>query len=83
MELPDWWLPLVQGLLEVPLGVLALPDPGATLAVLATVGGIGAVAIRVMRVVMSFEVERLPSYVDHAFSEGVPNGTARSGVPAP
>ena len=30
--LPDWWLLLVLGLLEVPLGVLALPDPGATLA---------------------------------------------------
>src|SRR4051795_10878585 len=30
--LPDWWLLLVIGLLEVPLGVLAVANPGATLA---------------------------------------------------
>src|SRR5262249_1783520 len=28
----DWWLLLLLGLAEVPLGVLALADPGATLA---------------------------------------------------
>ena len=28
---PDWWMLLILGLLEVPLGVLALADPGATL----------------------------------------------------
>src|SRR3954447_13942128 len=41
----SWWLLLVLGLLEVPLGVLALADPGATLAALITVAGIWAVAI--------------------------------------
>jgi uncharacterized membrane protein HdeD (DUF308 family) len=37
---PDWWLLLILGLLEIPLGVLALADPGATLVALVTVAGI-------------------------------------------
>src|SRR3954468_4366965 len=32
--LPDWWLLLITGLLEISLGVLALANPGATLAAL-------------------------------------------------
>src|SRR5246127_4025271 len=48
--LPNWWLLLIIGLLEVPLGVLALANPGATLAAIVTVGGIWAVAVGVMRV---------------------------------
>src|SRR3954452_14071315 len=34
--LPNWWLLAVLGVLQVALGVLALADPGATLAVLIT-----------------------------------------------
>jgi uncharacterized membrane protein HdeD (DUF308 family) len=66
--LPDWWLLLILGLLEIPLGVLALADPGATLAALVTVAGIWAVVIGVMRVVLAFEVKRLPEDVDEAFA---------------
>jgi len=72
--LPDWWLLLILGLLEVPLGVLALADPGATLAAVVTVGGIWAVAIGVMRVVTSFEIKRLPHEVDQAFTAPNHNG---------
>jgi uncharacterized membrane protein HdeD (DUF308 family) len=72
--LPDWWLLLLLGLAEVPLGVLALADPGATLAAIVTVGGIWAVAVGVMRVVLSFEIKRLPTTVDEAFTEPVRNG---------
>jgi Short repeat of unknown function (DUF308) len=57
----DWWLLLITALLEIPLGVLALADPGATLAALSTVGGIWAVAIGVMRIVVAFQVKRLPA----------------------
>ena len=64
----SWWLLLITGLLEVPLGVLALADPGATLAALITVGGIWAVAVGVMRTVISFELKRLPEEVDRMFS---------------
>lgn len=64
---PYWWLWLLVGLCEVPLGGLALADPGATLAAIITVAGIWAVAIGVMRVVLSFEIKRLPHEVDKAY----------------
>jgi uncharacterized membrane protein HdeD (DUF308 family) len=72
----NWWLLLILGLLEVPLGLLALADPGATLAALVTVGGIWAVAIGVMRLVVSFELKRLPHEVDLAFAGAAHNGPA-------
>jgi uncharacterized membrane protein HdeD (DUF308 family) len=62
--LPNWWLLLILGLLEIPLGVLALADPGATLAALVTVGGIWAVAIGVMQVVLAFDIKNLPDELD-------------------
>jgi uncharacterized membrane protein HdeD (DUF308 family) len=80
--LPDWWLLLIIGLLEIPLGVLALANPGATLVALITVAGIWAVAIGVMRVVAAFEVKRLPTYVDQAWP--APSATAsRPTQPSP
>jgi uncharacterized membrane protein HdeD (DUF308 family) len=79
--LPDWWLLLITGLLEVPLGVLALADPGATLAAVITVGGIWAVAIGVMRIVTSFQIKDLPKYVDKAWSEASSNGTTGAAKP--
>jgi uncharacterized membrane protein HdeD (DUF308 family) len=66
--LPNWWLLLILGLLEIPLGVLALADPGATLAAIITVAGIWAVAIGVMRIVLAFEIKRLPDDVDQVFA---------------
>ena len=61
---PGWWLWLILGLLEVPLGVLALANPGGTLAALITVGGIFAVATGVMYVVLAFDLKRLPDRVE-------------------
>jgi len=72
--IPDWWLLLLLGLAEVALGVLALANPGATLAAIITVGGIWAVAIGVMRIVLSFQVKRLPDAVDQAWSTASANG---------
>ena len=66
--LPDWWLLLILGLLEIPLGVLALADPGATLAALITVAGIWAVAVGVMRIVLAFQVKRLPRALEETFA---------------
>jgi uncharacterized membrane protein HdeD (DUF308 family) len=65
---PDWWMLLILGLLQIPLGVLALANPGATLAALITVAGIWAVAIGVMRIVLSFEIKRLPDDIDKAMT---------------
>jgi uncharacterized membrane protein HdeD (DUF308 family) len=81
--LPNWWLLLILGLLEIPLGVLALANPGATLAALITVAGIWAIAIGVMRIVLAFEVKRLPDYVDQAVATPASNGTGRERTPAP
>jgi len=67
--LPDWWLLLIAGLLEIPLGVLALAAPGDTLVALITVAGIWAVAIGVMRIVVAFEIKHLPEDVDKAFGD--------------
>src|SRR3954447_20145787 len=84
--LPGWWLVLILGVMEIPLGVLALADPGATLAALITVGGIWAVAVGVMRIVLAFEIKGLPDEVDtacgatqpdgHRSSEGISNGSS-------
>ena len=78
--LPQWWMLLIMGLLEIPLGVLALANPGATLAALVTVGGIWAVAVGVMRIVMAFEFERLPDRLEAmwtARTDGAQEATAK------
>lgn len=66
--MPGWWLLLILGVSEVILGVLALADPGATLAALITVAGIWAVVIGAMRVVLAFEIRHLPDDVDAAIA---------------
>jgi uncharacterized membrane protein HdeD (DUF308 family) len=79
----DWWLYLITGLLEVPLGVLALANPGDTLAALITVGGIFAVAIGVLSVVYSFEVRHLPEDVDRAWADAAKAERAANGAAKP
>jgi uncharacterized membrane protein HdeD (DUF308 family) len=79
--LPDWWLLLILGLLEISLGVLALADPGATLAAIITVGGIWAVAVGVMRIVLAFQVKRLPDDVDALWTPPNNDRSARAGAP--
>jgi uncharacterized membrane protein HdeD (DUF308 family) len=77
--IPDWWLLLLLGISEVALGVLALANPGATLAAIITVGGIWAVAIGVMRIILSFQVKRLPDEVDKAWGTANANGDKAAG----
>src|SRR3954470_19958598 len=81
--LADWWLLLLLGLAEVSLGVLALANPGATLAAIITVGGIWAVAVGAMRIVYAFELRRLPEDVHQAFADHSANGTAGSSASNP
>jgi uncharacterized membrane protein HdeD (DUF308 family) len=81
--LPDWWLLLIVGLLEIPLGVLALANPGATLVALITVAGIWAVAIGVMRVVIAFEIKRLPTSVDQAWTTDPSRNGVATDAPQP
>jgi uncharacterized membrane protein HdeD (DUF308 family) len=77
----DWWVLLITGLLEIPLGVLALADPGATLAAIITVGGIWAVAVGVTRIVLAFQVKRLPEDVDEAYEETTRTNGASAAQP--
>jgi uncharacterized membrane protein HdeD (DUF308 family) len=79
--LPDWWLLLILGLLEIPLGVLALANPGATLAAIITVGGIWAVAVGVMRIVLAFQVKHLPNDVDALWTSPSNGHGTRAGAP--
>jgi uncharacterized membrane protein HdeD (DUF308 family) len=81
--LPDWWLLLILGLLEIPLGVLALANPGATLAALITVAGIWAVAIGVMRIVLSFQVKHLPEDIDKAWGVTANGRATHTETPQP
>jgi uncharacterized membrane protein HdeD (DUF308 family) len=74
--LGDWWLFLLLGVVEVPLGVLALVDPGTTLAALIIVGGIWAVAIGATRIVLAFELRDLPNRVDQEYAEYGADGLA-------
>ena len=66
--LPNWWLLLVLGLVELALGVLALANPGATLAALITVAGIWAVAVGAVRIVLAFDIKGLPDDVEQAMA---------------
>ena len=79
--LPDWWLLLILGVLEIPLGVLALAAPGAALAALITVTGVWAVVIGVMRIVIAFELKRLPKDVDEAFAAQGNHTVRQNGAP--
>ena len=75
------WLVLILGVLEIPLGVLALAAPGATLVALITVAGIWAVAVGVMRIVIAFELKRLPKDVDEAYAARANGAVRRNGAP--
>ena len=79
--IPDWWMWLILGLLEVPLGVLALADPGGTLAALITVAGIWAVAVGVVYVVASFQLKRLPHRVEKFENDASSNSYRRDTMP--
>ena len=76
--IPDWWLLLILGIAEIALGVLALADPGATLAALVTVAGIWAVVVGAMRIALSFEIKRLPDDVDKLWSAPDDDRSARA-----
>jgi uncharacterized membrane protein HdeD (DUF308 family) len=57
---PHWWLVLVLGLVEIPIGIWALRRPGLTLAVIITLAGVWAIVTGVWQIMMAFEVKNLP-----------------------
>ena len=75
-----WWIYLILGLFEVPLGIWALRRPAVTLAVTVLAIGIWAIVVGIMRLVIAFELRNLPERVDKLLAEadaepGVPTGT--------
>ena len=59
-HVPYWWLVLIVGAIEVPLGVWALRRPGMTLAILVTLFGIWSIATGIWQCAIAFELRKLP-----------------------
>lgn len=57
---PHWWLVLILGLVEVPIGIWAMRRPGLTLAVIITLTGVWAIVTGIWQCVIAFEVRNLP-----------------------
>jgi uncharacterized membrane protein HdeD (DUF308 family) len=57
---PHWWLVLILGLVEVPIGIWAMRRPGLTLAVIVTLAGVWAIVTGIWQVLIAFEVRSLP-----------------------
>jgi uncharacterized membrane protein HdeD (DUF308 family) len=59
-QAPYWWLVLVFGLIEVPIGIWALRRPGLTLAVIVTLVGAWAIVTGIWQILIAFEIRNLP-----------------------
>jgi uncharacterized membrane protein HdeD (DUF308 family) len=59
-HVPHWWLMLVIGLIEVPIGIWAMRRPGLSLAVIVTLVGAWAVVYGIWQCVIAIEVRNLP-----------------------
>lgn len=57
---PYWWLVLVLGVIEIPIGIWAMRRPGLTLAVVITLTGVWAVVTGIWQCLIAFEVRNLP-----------------------
>src|ERR687897_1060950 len=57
---PHWWLVLILGLIEVPIGIWAMRRHGLTLAVIITLTGVWAIVTGIWQILIAFEVRSLP-----------------------
>ena len=55
-----WWLYLIFGIVEVPLGIVLLNRPSLTLGIAIAMAGIWAILVGTLEIVSSFEVKDLP-----------------------
>jgi uncharacterized membrane protein HdeD (DUF308 family) len=58
-QAPYWWLVLILGVIETPLGIWAMRRPGLTLAVLITLVGAWAIVMGIWQIVIAFEARNL------------------------
>lgn len=63
-EVSLWWLYLIFGLIEVPLGIAMLNRPELTLSLAITVVGIWALLVGVIQVIAGVEIKDLPEKLD-------------------
>ncbi len=59
-----WWLYVIVGVIEVPLGILLLDRPDLSLAIAIAVVGVWAVLIGMLEILVAFEVKHLPDTLD-------------------
>ena len=62
-QVPNWWVMLVVGVIEVPIGIWAMRRPGQTVALIVTLMGVWAVVTGIYQVLMASELRKLPSRV--------------------
>jgi uncharacterized membrane protein HdeD (DUF308 family) len=55
-----WWLYLIFGIVEVPIGIVLLNRPSLTLAIAIAMVGIWAILVGTLEILSSFEVRDLP-----------------------
>ena len=60
-QVPNWWVMLVVGLIEVPIGVWAMRRPGQTIALLITLMGAWAVVTGIYQLLTAFGLRKLPA----------------------
>lgn len=58
-QAPHWWLVLILGVIETPLGIWAIRRPGITLAILITLIGAWAIVMGIWEIVIALEVRKL------------------------
>jgi uncharacterized membrane protein HdeD (DUF308 family) len=58
-QAPHWWLVLILGVIETPLGIWAMRRPGITLAILITLIGVWAIVMGIWEIAIAFEVRKL------------------------
>jgi uncharacterized membrane protein HdeD (DUF308 family) len=59
-HVPNWWLLLALGLIEVPIGVWAMRKPEMTVALLVTLTGAWSIVVGIYQCLMAFELRKLP-----------------------
>jgi uncharacterized membrane protein HdeD (DUF308 family) len=58
-HVPNWWLMLVLGLVELPIGIWAMRRPGQTVALLITLSGAWAVVSGIYQLLTALELRQL------------------------
>jgi uncharacterized membrane protein HdeD (DUF308 family) len=62
-HVPNWWLMLVLGLVELPIGIWAMRRPGQTVALLVTLTGAWSIVSGIYQLLTAFELRKLPQRI--------------------